>query len=168
MNQAQACNELDYAVYGYISTGEANKCGSDNEQIQKYTKDKKYNFVESSPSNKNKPQSMPIIIINQLCKPQYEITNSIDDRLDNFIVKCISQVLEVEYVFISKIEDYYEIWTVINKLDRGVRERIYDIEFNILRRFKALYFDFHVICRNDRDIKDFFSSNTKMIFQRMV
>jgi len=168
MNQAQACKELDYSVYGYLSTGEANKSGSDNEQVHKYTKDKKYNFVESSPSNKNKPQNMPIIIINQLCKPQYDITNSIDDRLENFIVKCISEVLEVEYILFSKIEDYYEIWTVINKLDRGVRERIYDIEFNILRRFKALYFDFHVICRNDRDIKDFFSSNTKMIFQRVV
>lgn len=168
MNQAQACNELDYAVYGYISTGEANKSGSYNEQNQIITKDKKYIFVESLPSNKNKSQSMPIIIINQLCKPQYEITNSIDDKLDNFIVKCISKVIEVEYILFSKIEDYYEIWTVINKLDRGVRERIYDIEFNILRRFKALYFDFHVICRNDRDIKEFFSSNTKMIFKRMV
>jgi hypothetical protein len=168
MNQAQACKELDYSVYGYLSTGEANKSGSNNEQIQKVTKDKKYHFVESLPYNKNKPQSMPTIIINQLCKPQYDITNSIDDRLENFIVKCISKVLEVEYILFSKIEDYYEIWTVINKLDRGVREKIYDIEFNILRRFKALYFDFHVICRNDRDIKDFFSSSTKMIFQRMV
>lgn len=168
MNQARVCNELDYAVYGYLSTREVNKSWSNNEQIQKITKNKKYNFVESLPSNKNKPQSMPLIIINQLCKPQYEITNSIDDRLENFIVKCISKVLEVEYIIFSKIEDYYEIWTIINKLDREVRERIYDIEFNILRRFKALYFDFHVICRNDRDIKDFFSSNTKMIFQRMV
>lgn len=168
MNQAQAFNKLDYAVYGYLSTGEANKSGSNNEQIQKITKDKKYNFVEPLPSNKNQPRSMPIIIINQLCKPQYEVTNSIDDRIENFIVKYISKVLEVEYIIFSKIEDYYEIWTVINKLDREVRERIYDIEFTILRRFKALYFDFHVICRNDRNIKDFFSSNTKIIFQRMV
>jgi hypothetical protein len=168
MNQAQAFNELDYGVYGYLSTGEENKSGSYHEQIHKITKDKKYNFVEPLPSNKNQQRSMPIIIINQLCKPQYEITNSIDDRLENFIVKCISKVLEVEYILLSKIEDYYEIWTVINKLDREVRERIYDIEFNILRRFKALYFDFHVICRNDRDFKDFFSSNTKIIFQRMA
>lgn len=168
MNQVQAFNELDYEVYAYLSTGEENKSGSTYEQITKITKDKSYNFVEPLPSNKNQPRSMPIIIINQLCKPQYEITNSIDDRLENFIVKCISKVLEVEYILFSKIEDYYEIWTVINKLDREVRELIYDIEFNILRRFKDLYFDFHVICRNDRDIKDFYSSNTKIIFQRMV
>jgi len=168
MNQAQAFNELDYGVYEYLSTGEENKSGSDHEQIQKITKNKKYYFVKPLPSNKNQPRSMFIRIINQLCKPQYEITNSIDDRLENYIVKCISKVLEVEYIIFSKIEDYYEIWTVINKLDREVRERIYDIEFNILGRFKSLYVDFHVICRNDRDIKDFYSSNTKIIFQRMV
>lgn len=97
-----------------------------------------------------------------------DILNSAEDKLEIFIVKSISQISEVEYILFSKIEDYYEIWTVINKLDREVRERIYDIEFNILRRFKALYFDFHVICRNNRDIKDFYSSNTKIIFQRMV
>jgi hypothetical protein len=168
MNQAKAFSKLAYAVYGYLSTGEDNISESYHDKIQIITKDKKYNFVKPLPSNKNQPRSMPIININQLCKPQYEIINSIDDRLENFIVKYISKVSEVEYILFSKIEDYYEIWTVINKLDREVRERIYDIEFNILRRFKALYFDFHVICRNNRDIKDFYSSNTKIIFQRIV
>lgn len=90
------------------------------------------------------------------------------DKLENIIAERISKVPEVEYILLSKIENYYEIWTVINKLDRGVREQIYDVEFNILRTFRGLYFDFHVICRNDRDIKEFYSSNTKIIFQRMV
>jgi hypothetical protein len=166
MNQAQAHNELYQGVYGYLSSAEENKSGSDRLQIHKIAKRKKYHFVTSLPSNKNQSRNFPTIMANEVHRPQYEITNTLDNLIDNLIVKHISQVSEVEYILFSKIKDYYEIWTVINKLDRGVREKIYDIEFNMLRKFKGLHFDFHVICRNDRNIKDFYSSNTKMIFQR--
>ncbi len=87
----------------------------------------------------------------------YNISNTLDDSLENYIIKNISVIPEVELVRVSKIaDDYYGITTVINKLDRNVRESIYNIEYSIMNHFKDLNADFHVICRNGRDIKDMF------------
>jgi len=167
MNQAQGFSELYNVVYAYLSTEEENKSGYDYEKIQKITKGKKH-FVMPSPSNKNQARIMPIITINQLCGPQYEITNSIDDRVENFIAKSISRIPEVEYILLSKKDNYYEIWTVINKLDREARDRIYDIEYDILERFRDNYFDFHVICRDDKSIGKIFPTNAIIYYRRIA
>ncbi|MDP3182579.1 MAG: hypothetical protein Q8M54_07135 [Desulfobaccales bacterium] len=175
MDQEQVLKEAVFENYEWLSSGDKNTSALLPANFQEIGKaeEKAEEFVIltlSLPFNLNRSKKFlpPLIIAKFLLQPQYEISNSVDDKLEIFIAKSISKVPEVEYILLSKIENYYEIWTVINKLDRGVRERIYDIEFNILRTFKGLCFDFHVICRNDRDIKEFYSSNTKIIFQRMV
>jgi hypothetical protein len=87
-------------------------------------------------------------------------------NLENFIAHRMFKVPSVEYVIISKKEDSREIWTIINKLNRKVRRDIYDIEYTILELFKQLYFNFHVMCRENRDISEFFTSKDKLIFKR--
>ncbi len=163
MDQEQVLKEAVFDNYELVSSGDKNTSALLPANYQGIGKAE--NVVIPLPFNwdRSKRFLTPLIL-----QPQYEISNSVDDKLERFIAKSISKVKEVEFILFSKIENYYEIWTVINKLDREVREHIYDIEFNILRTLKGLYFDFHVICRNDRDINEFYSSNTKIIFQRMV
>jgi hypothetical protein len=109
----------------------------------------------------------PIIrSVNLYSQTKYDIVNSIDDNLEMFIAKRISQISEVEYILLTKKDDYYEIWTIINKLDRGVRDKIYDIEYNILEHFEDKYFDFHVICRNDKSIKEICPPNYIIFYRK--
>jgi len=110
----------------------------------------------------------PLILTKLFWQSKYEIANSADDSLDIFIAKSISQVPEVEYILLSKIDNHYEIWTVINKLDREVREKIYDLEYNILEHFSNIYFDFHVICRDDRNINEIFPTNAIIFYRKKL
>jgi hypothetical protein len=97
---------------------------------------------------------------------QINMIDSSTNRLENFIAQKFIAIPGVEYVLISLENDSVDIWTVINKLDRGIREKIYDVEFDILGIISNFHFDFHVICRNDRSIKELYPSNAKMVFQK--
>ncbi len=92
-------------------------------------------------------------------QPKAIISNTIDDSLENYIIKTISQLPKVEQVKVSKIGNFYEVWTVINKLDRKVRQQIYNMEYSIMEKFRDIDFDFHVITRNNRNIKDLITFN---------
>lgn len=98
--------------------------------------------------------------------PQLDTWDTKTNNLANFIANRIFKVPDVEYVFFSREENSIEIWTVINTLNRNSRKRIYDVEYDILELFKDLYFDFHVICRNDRDITELYPSKDKIILKR--
>ena len=110
----------------------------------------------------------PIIYYSDLSFPtDYKILITKDDSLESFIVKNISRIPEVEYILLLSTDNYYEIWTVINELDREVRDRIYDIEYNILEQFPDLYFDFHVVCRNNGSIKHIFPTKAIIFYRRV-
>ena len=97
---------------------------------------------------------------------QIDRIDTLTNRLENFIAEKFIAIPGVECVFLS-LENYsVDIWTVINKLDREIRKKIYDVEYNILGIISDFHFDFHVICRNDRDIEELYPSNAKMIFQK--
>jgi hypothetical protein len=116
----------------------------------------------------NKSFSSLIIFANLFLHTQFDIANTAEDNLEIFIANNISKVSEVEYILVSKTDKYYEIWTVINKPNREVRDRIYDIEYNLLEHFRDCYFDFHVLCRDDRNIKDICPINTIMFYRKKV
>lgn len=95
-------------------------------------------------------------------------TETIDSsgyNLESFISRSLSEVPEVEYIFTAKEENKMNVWIVMNQLNREAREKIYDIEYNILGQFNDTYFDFHVICREDRDIYELLPRNTIMIYR---
>lgn len=97
---------------------------------------------------------------------QIDKVDSSTNRLENFVAEKIFTVPKVEYVLLSLENDSIDIWTVINKLDREIRKKIYDVEYDILDIIKGFQFDFHVICRNDRSIEELYPSNARMIFQK--
>lgn len=107
-----------------------------------------------------------VLVVNVALFPQSSTWNTIDYTLENYIADEISEIKEVEYIFIGKDNNIIDVSIIINKLDRIVRDRIYDIEYSIISRFRDNYFDFHVICRDDRDIDKLFSSKTIMIYHR--
>lgn len=90
----------------------------------------------------------------------YPIKQNIIDtagyNLENYISRKLSENAAIEYIFTFKENNILHVWIVINKLDREARDKIYDIEYTILEHFKDIYFDFHVIYRDDRDINDLF------------
>lgn len=92
--------------------------------------------------------------------------DTLTNRLESFLAEKFIDIPGVEYVFLSVENDSVDIWTVINRLDREMREKIYNVEYDILGLINDFHFDFHVICRNDRDIKEIHPSNAKMIFER--
>jgi|APFre7841882630_1041343.scaffolds.fasta_scaffold13533_3 hypothetical protein len=97
---------------------------------------------------------------------QIDSIDTLTNRLESFLAEKLIAIPGVEYVFLSLENDSIDIWTVISKLDREIRAKIYDVEYDILDIIKGFQFDFHVICRNDRSIEDLYPSNTKMIFQK--
>jgi len=128
-----------------------------------------YEWLLSGDKNTNESLYANLIHFTKLFwQAKYDVINSTKDNLEIFIVNSISQVPEVEYILISKIDNYYEIWIVINKSDREVRGRIYDIEYDILERVRGNYFDFHVICRDDRNIDEICPTNTIIYYRKEI
>ncbi len=109
-----------------------------------------------------------VLVLNVVIFPQSPAWNSIEYTLENYIADEISEINEVEYIFISKNNNFFDVSIIINKLDRIVRDRIYDIEYSMIGRFRDNHFDFHIICRNDRDINELFSSKAIMIYHRVT
>jgi hypothetical protein len=88
------------------------------------------------------------------------------DNLENFVAERFLAIPSVEFVFLSIEKDSIDIWTVINKSDRKVRGKIYDVEYEILGILKESQFDFHVMCRDDRNIEEVRPFGAKMIFRK--
>jgi hypothetical protein len=109
-----------------------------------------------------------VLVLNVAFFPQSTAWDTIGYTLENYIADEISKIKEVEYIFVGKDNNIIDVSIIINKLDRVVRDRIYDIEYSIIGRFRDNYFDFHVICRNDRNINELFSSKAIMIYRRVT
>lgn len=110
---------------------------------------------------------IPVVLypsINEML--QIDKIDTLTNGLANFVAEKFINIPGVEYVFLSLENDSIDIWTVINKLNREIRKKIYDVEFDILDIIRDFNFNFHVICRNDRSIEDLYPSNAKMIFQK--
>jgi hypothetical protein len=130
--------------------------------------DELVSWVELSHLHLNAADPIPVILYPYIIGEVLQI-NRIDsstNRLENFIAEKFFIIPEVEYVFLSLENDSIDIWTVINKLDRKVRNKIHDVEYDILGIINNFHFDFHVICRNDRNINEIYPSDAKMVFQK--
>ena len=97
---------------------------------------------------------------------QIDKIDSSTNRLENFIAERFLAINSVEFVFLSLEKDSIDIWTVINKLDRKVRGKVYEVEYEILGFFKEFQFDFHAMCRDDRNIEEVRPFGAKMIFRK--
>ncbi|KKL51630.1 hypothetical protein LCGC14_2293570 [marine sediment metagenome] len=78
------------------------------------------------------------------------------------VSKILSQVLEVEYIYISS----YNVFTIINNFDIEVLSHIYDKEIILHNQFPSTLFDFHVIFRYNKDVNKLNLTEAKQIYKR--
>lgn len=129
--------------------------------------DKLSSWAEMGHSHMNVGDPMPVVLYAYINDElQIDKVDSSTNRLENFVAEKFLTIPEVEYVLFSLENDSMDIWTVINNLDREIRKKIYEVEYDILDIIKGFEFDFHVICRNDRSIEELYPSNAKIIFQK--
>jgi hypothetical protein len=79
----------------------------------------------------------------------------------------LSLVKEIEAVFIDRESDgEFRIVSVVNKRDAAIREKVYAREDEIMSIYPGVRFDFHVLARMDRDLKDVVTKAGKLAFER--
>lgn len=88
------------------------------------------------------------------------------NSIEGLISKRFFKISAVECIFFSMEDDLIEVRTVINKYDKKIAKNIYNAEYDILETFKDIFFDFLIIYREDREIKDICPSESVIIFRR--
>ena len=83
--------------------------------------------------------------------------SSSKNKMESFISERISAIPEVEEVILSPEDKSINIWIIVNKLDRDVRKKFYDVRDKILEVLKGFHIEFYVVCRNDVNINEFCS-----------
>ncbi|MBU4448290.1 MAG: hypothetical protein KKD99_06865 [Proteobacteria bacterium] len=142
--------------------------GKTPQQLAWVTEDPVYvRYLQMTPVSLKAGQiQQNVLVLNVAFFPQSPAWNTKEYSLENYIADRISEITEVEYIFIRKDGNVMDVSIIINKLDRTVRDRIYDIEYSMIDRFRDDYLDFHVISRDDRDINKLFSPKAIMIYRR--
>jgi hypothetical protein len=80
----------------------------------------------------------------------------------------MSFVAEVESVFVESAPRRagFHVFTIVNERNPDVRSQIYRREQAIMDEFKNLEFDFRIIARRNRDIKDIITGLGEPVFSR--
>lgn len=89
-----------------------------------------------------------------------KVTKRVEQMLDRFKsrVSEISQVIRIEA---SQEDHRVEVWTFLEKRDIEARDKIYDVELDLIREYSDLQIDFHVLADPERTF-----SNTKIVFSK--
>jgi hypothetical protein len=80
----------------------------------------------------------------------------------------MSFVAEVEAVFVERAPRRagFHVFTIVNERNPDVRAQIYRREQAIMDEFKNVEFDFRIIARRNRDIKDIITGLGDPVFTR--
>lgn len=86
----------------------------------------------------------------------------------NFVGCELSLVPEVEAVYVESSESTknFRILTVVDKRDPEVRAKVYARERAIIDEFSTFEFDFHIISRMGRDLRQVINETGKIAFKR--
>ena len=77
--------------------------------------------------------------------------------LTKFLSFEFSLVKEVETVLAARYNNLLYLWVVTDKFDRAIREKIYAREREIIDEFKELEFDFNIVSRRGRSLRELIS-----------
>ncbi len=70
--------------------------------------------------------------------------NAVCDFSDS--VSAIPEVMAITY---QMEDDAILVWTFISRRDKAVRALVYEMELNLMERYPALLFDFHVLSKEN-------------------
>lgn len=81
--------------------------------------------------------------------------NTLHHDLRRFFAERIAAAGSVARVYMSFFEKEIDIWTIVENDSKEERNRLYEIEGDILRRFKEFSFDFHIFLLEDVNLDEF-------------
>lgn len=90
-------------------------------------------------------------------KVRTESTTLYPVPLTKFVSFEFSLVKEVETVLATRHNNLLYLWVVVDKFDKAAREKIYARERKIINEFEELEFDFNIISRRGRDLRELIS-----------
>lgn len=94
--------------------------------------------------------------------PQVDITK----RLNEFIALELSAVEEVEYVFTAFRNNVFYIWVLLDRFEAQVRNKIYEIEMEVIDEFPMFEFDFYLIASGGNDARELISGSIESVYCR--
>jgi hypothetical protein len=94
--------------------------------------------------------------------PQIDITK----RLNEFIALELSAVEEVEYVFTAFRNNVFYVWVLLDRFEAQVRNRIYEIEMEVIDEFPMFEFDFYLIAGGGNDSRELISGSIELVYCR--
>lgn len=77
--------------------------------------------------------------------------------LTDFVAYEFSQIREVDAVLTARHNNLFYVWIIVDQFDKGVREKVYSREKEIINGFKQFDFDFNIISRRGRDMNELIS-----------
>ena len=96
-----------------------------------------------------------------------ETRSVITSNLNEYIAFEFSLVPEITHVFIAlRNNNVLYTWIVVDSFDEEVRHKIYNRQEAIIDEFTDFDFDFNVIARMGREMKDLFDSSVQLIHQK--
>lgn len=100
-------------------------------------------------------------------KVRTESTTLYPIPLTKFVSFEFSLVKEVETVLAAQYNNLLYLWVVVDKFDKAAREKIYAREREIIDEFREFEFDFNIISRRGRDLRELISDPTLVLtYQR--
>ncbi len=90
---------------------------------------------------------------------------------ESFIKLELSYVREVEEVFVTHVSQdgnkkLLRVLVVINERNPEVQARIYPLELAVMDEYPQLRFDFHILSRMNRELKEVLNCAGKNVFKR--
>lgn len=109
---------------------------------------------ETSPSNVSATGDVPLLRTSSEGTKARPTVRLEPISLKQFLARELALVKEVEAVFTAQHGNLFHIWTVINEFDTATRQKIYERERAIIDEFEQFEFDFNIVARSNRDLKE--------------
>jgi hypothetical protein len=88
------------------------------------------------------------------------VHRALNVKPEDFIAFQMSSIPEVEQVYVSGQDGItLNVLTIVDKRDRDLNRRIYAKEAEIMDFYSHLQFDFHILPRMGRDLKEIISAS---------
>jgi hypothetical protein len=82
------------------------------------------------------------------------LTTLHNDLLKIFADK-IAAVIPVQRIYMSHFEKEIDIWTILKEDTEIIRQQLYDIELDLVKRFREFAFEFHIFSVTDINFDEF-------------
>ena len=95
-----------------------------------------------------------------------EHTDTVSAAIEREFARMVTQIPDVERIFIRKDDDFMRIWTVIPDISIEVEDRIYAAQMAFMGKFPGIPCDFSVIFRQDLDLAAVWPVGSQILLSR--